>query len=189
MGQLQQEGNRMEPKENNPPQLQMTKKRQLEEDHTPLWIKIFGSSILSIAFLCVITLTGYIVSNLNNIQMQLNTMSVEMLSKRDYSERSKEVWEAMKSNADAIAIQKERLASFEQLAKERGLWMEKQEIKITELSKAIEIANKEVAGQKEKGIGAQAQLTQIREENKQLQKDLQVLREKVAALEAKLKKE
>lgn len=129
-------------------------RREFEEDHTPLWIKIFGGSILSIAFLCVITLTGYIVSNINNIQTQVNCVNADMITKKEFTDRQKTIWDSMKIDSDNIAGLKERLNAIESLAKER--------------------AN-----------GAETQLMQLREENRQLQKDIQSLRERVAAIEGK----
>lgn len=160
-------------------------RREFEEDHTPLWIKIFGGSILSMAFLCVITLTGYIVSNINNIQSQVNCVNADMITKKEFTDRQKAVWDSMKMDSDNIAGLKERMNAIESLAKERQLWMEKYEAKIAEQNKALEVANKEVAAYKERANGAETQLMQLREENRQLQKDIQSLRERVAAIEGK----
>jgi chromosome segregation ATPase len=160
-------------------------KREFEEDHTPLWIKIFGGTILSISFLCIITLTGYIVSNINNIQTQVNSVNADMITKKDYTSQQKTIWDSMKIDGDNIAGLKERLNAIENLAKERQSWMEKYEAKIVEQNKALEMANKEMAAYKERANGAETNLMQIREENRQLQKDIQSIRERVAAIEGK----
>lgn len=160
-------------------------RREFEEDHTPLWIKIFGGSILSIAFLCIITLTGYIVSNINNIQTQVNSVNADMITKKDYTNQQKTIWDSMKIDGDNIAGLRERLNAIENLAKERQAWMEKYEAKIVEQNKALEMANKEMAAHKERANGAETQLMQLREENRQLQKDIQSIRERVAAIEGK----
>ena len=162
-------------------------RREHEEEHTPLWIKIFGGSILSIAFLCVITLTGYIVSNLNNIQSQVNAVNADMITKKEFAERQKTMWDSQKVCNDSLAISKERLNAIEQLAKERQIWMEKYEAKIADQGKAMDSANKEIAAQKERANSAEAQLKQLREDHQVLQKDLQSFRERVAAIEGKKK--
>lgn len=93
-------------------------RREHEEEHTPLWVKIFGGSILSIAFLSVITLIGYIVANLNSIQTQINTVNSEMITKKEFTERQKGVWDGQKACNDSLGSAKERLNAIEQLAKE-----------------------------------------------------------------------
>lgn len=162
-------------------------KREHEEEHTPLWIKIFGGSILSIAFLCVITLTGYIVSNMNSLQSQVNAVNADMITKKEFAERQKSVWESQKLCNDNLGGVKERLNAIEQLAKERQLWMEKYEAKIADQAKAMDAANKEIAAQKERANSAETQLKQMREEYQVLQKDMQSLRERIAAIEGKKK--
>lgn len=160
-------------------------RREREEDHTPLWIKIFGGSILSISFLSVITLTGYIVSNINSIQSQVNSMNAEIVTKKEFVEGQKAMWESIKLDSDNIVIIKERMNVLEQFAKERQIWMDKFELKIAEQNKTIENISKEVAAYKEKTNGADTQLIQFREENRQFQKDIQLLRERVAGIEGK----
>jgi len=160
-------------------------KREHEEEHTPLWIKIFGGSILSIAFLCVITLTGYIVSNMNSIQSQVNSINADTITKKEFAERQKSVWDNQKLCNDNIGSVKERLNAIEQLAKERQLWMEKYEAKIADQAKAMDAANKEIAAQKERANSAEIQLKQIREDYQVIQKDMQSLRERIAAIEGK----
>lgn len=160
-------------------------RREVEEDSTPLWIKIFGGSILSIAFLCVITLTSYIVNNINNIQSQLNSLHGDMITEKEYSDRQKLIWDSMKIDNDNISVLKERMNILESLLKDRQLWMEKHETKIAELCKIVELANKEIAAHKERANGAENQLMQLREEIRQFQKDIQSLRERVAAIEGK----
>lgn len=171
-------------------------KRQIhenEEDKTPLWIKFFGGSILSMGFLSVITLTGYLVSNLNSLQTQINLINSESVTKRDFNERYKSLWDAQtvsdKNNNDNIQNAKERLNSLESSLKERQATLEKYETLIKDVQKNVEAANKEIAGFKERLNLYDMQLNAMRDENKQLQKDLQTLRERTAALEAASKKQ
>lgn len=160
-------------------------RREHEEDHTPLWIKIFGGSILSITFICVITFTGYIVNNLNSIQIQINAINADLITKREFSERTKSILDTIKIDSDNLVSLKERINALEQLSKERQIWMDKSELKSSEQGKTLENANKEIASQKERANGLESQINLLRDELKQAQKDFQTLREKVAALEAK----
>lgn len=167
--------------------------KESEEDNTPLWIKFFGGSILSMGFLSIITLTGYLVSNLNSLQTQINLINSEVVTKRDFNERYKGLWDAQtlsdKNNNENIQNAKERLNSLESLLKERQAALEKYEISIKDIQKNMEISNKEIAGYKERLGLFETQLNALRDENKQLQKDLQALRERTAALEAANKKQ
>jgi chromosome segregation ATPase len=160
-------------------------RRDHTDDYTPAWIKIFGGSILSITFLCVITLTGYIVSNINNLQSQVNVINSDMITKKEFVDRTKTIWDTMKVDGDNISGIKERLNTIEQFAKDRQSWMEKYELKITELNKALEITNKEGAAQKERANAFENQLNQLRDEIKQIQKDFQAIRERIVAIEKK----
>jgi len=132
-------------------------KRALEEEHAPLWIKLFGGSMLSVTFLSVVTLTGYIVNSINSIQMQVNMVNVDMMSKKEFYDQQKNIQSLI----------------------------EKYEQKIVEQSKSVELISKEIATHKERMNGLDSQLNQLREENKQIQKDLQYLRERFAAVEGK----
>lgn len=177
MGMEEEEKEKEKPKQRS--------RREFEEDHTPLWIKIFGGTILSITFLCVITLTSYIVTNINSIQSQLNNVNAEMTTKKEITESQKNIWDSIKIDGDNIVGLKERLNVIESLAKDRQVWMEKQEVKISEQNKTIEMESKEIAAHKERANNADSQLMQLREENRQLQKDIQALRERVAGIEGK----
>lgn len=160
-------------------------KRELEEDHTPLWIKMFGGTILSIAFLLAMTLAGYIVSNIYNLQTQINCINVDFLTKKEYADRQKAMSDLMKIDSDNILSLKERLSFLENTSKDRQIWIEKYEVKTIEQNKSIENVNQEIASNKERSNGLENQLKQLREENQQLQKDMQLLREKVAVIEGK----
>lgn len=167
--------------------------KESEEDNTPLWIKFFGGSILSMGFLSIITLTGYLVSNLNSLQTQINLINSEVVTKRDFNERYKGLWDAQtlsdKNNNENIQNAKERLNSLESLLRERQTALEKYEVLIKDIQKNMETSNKEIAGYKERLGLFEIQLNTLRDENKQLQKDLQTLRERTAALEAANKKQ
>jgi uncharacterized coiled-coil DUF342 family protein len=145
-------------------------KRQIEEDHTPLWIKWFGGTIISITFLTIITITSYIVNNLNNLQNQVNASNIACVSHS--------MWETMTAESKKMATE---LAA----CKERLNAIEKIEARIAESEKNIEKLSKEIVAQKEKFVSVDQQILQIREEFRQVVKDLQTLREKVAILVGK----
>jgi len=120
-------------------------RREIEEDRTPLWVKIFGGAILSICFLCVITLTGYIVNSINNIQTQVNFFNVEMVTKKEFTDYQKSIFYSIKSDADNISSLKERLNIIDSLTKDRQLWIEKLETKIAEQNKDIQLLRERIA--------------------------------------------
>lgn len=171
-------------------------RREREEEHTPLWVKIFGGTILSITFLCVLTLTGYIINNINNLQSQVNLINSNLVTKKEFADQQKNIFDIMKIDGDNIVSLKEKLNSFESLTRERQLLIEKIEnkfaeedkninLKIIEVSKNIENINKDFVALKERINGIDAQLIQFREEYRNIQKDIQSLREKFAVIEGK----
>ena len=106
------------------------KNMHFEDENIPLWIRIFGGSILSITFLCVITLTGYIVTNINSLQSQVNSVNAEMITKKDFQDRQKSLWDLFKSDSDMTNSLKERMNLLDQTVKDRQNTMEKYELKI-----------------------------------------------------------
>jgi polyhydroxyalkanoate synthesis regulator phasin len=167
------------------------KKKTQDEEFTPAWIKIFGGSILSILFLSVITVTGYIISNLNNLQTQVTNLNSEMVSKKEFNERQKNMWDAVseqnKANGDGVVNCKERLNSLESQAKERQTWMEKVELRIQAQEKAVETANKDIVAHKERLTILEQQLNTLRTDHTALQKEVQGLRERILTLENRKK--
>ena len=164
-------------------------KKKNNEEFAPVWIKIFGGSILSVSFLCAITVTGYIVNNLNSLQSQINTLNSQMVTKSEHNERQKLLWDSYttqtKQTLDALSLAKERLNSLEQSIKDRQISIDKLEAKDFVHDKVLENANKELVSQKEKFDNLNSVTLQLRDEIKAVQKDIQNLREKVATIEAK----
>lgn len=154
-------------------QLEALARKPKVEEAIPVWIKIFGGSIVSVLFLCVITVVGYVVNNLNSLQIQINTLTSQMITKDESSSQHKVMWDTfmgqIKATQDTLAPVKERVNTSEQLAKERQVAVEKIEARQILQEKSIETVN-----------------LQLREEIKSLQKDLLVLRERLASIEGKI---
>lgn len=161
--------------------LENKNKREMEEERTPLWIKLFGGTIISITFLCMLTITGYFVNCLNNLQNQINSVNNESVPKSMWATHVSQ-WTI---NADSIASCKERLNAIEQIAKERAVLLEKSDVRILTVEKSLEFTNKEIATLQEKLISLEKQLTQQREESQQVAKDLQLLKERIASYEGR----
>lgn len=169
--------------------IQARKKDKEHDDFVPVWVKIFGGSILSVSFLCAITVTGYIVTNLNSLQSQINTLNSQMVTKSEHNERQKILWDGYanqtKQSLDALSSAKERINFLEQGLKDRQAAIEKIEIKFVIQDKVLESANKDLVAQKERSNNLESNNQQLRDEIKSVQKDLQTLREKAATIEAK----
>lgn len=172
------------------------------EAHVPVWIKIFGGSIVSAVIFLLLTLAGYIVNNSNNIQNSINTLNSDCVHKVEFNERLNSTWATLKEVAPlkekVVTIEdtlktrgvsvdnlKERVNAIEQLAKERALWMEKIETRIGNSEKNVEVANKEIAALKEKISSQENSIKTLQEENKQFVKDIQALRERLVVIEGK----
>lgn len=176
--------------------------RHDSDAHVPVWIKIFGGSIVSAVIFLLLTLAGYIVNNSNNLQTSINTLNSDCVHKSEFNERLASTWATIKDvgplKEKMISVEnnlkdrgasvddlKVRIGSIEQLAKERALWMEKIEIRLGNYEKSLESANKEIAALKEKLSGQDQSIKTLQEENRQYGKDIQALRERVIALEGK----
>ena len=116
-------------------------KRQIEEERTPLWIKLFGGTIISITFLCMVTVTGYFANGLNNLQSQLNVVAVNSISKVMWDAHTIE----LKSNAENLGNCKERLNAIEQLSKERTSLMDKAEARILAMEKDLQLLRERIS--------------------------------------------
>lgn len=167
-----------------PEEIQKKNKREIEEERTPLWIKLFGGTIISITFLCMLSITGYFVNCLNNLQNQINCVSNESVPKSMWSTHVMQ-WT---TNSESIANCKERLNAIEQIAKERAVLLEKSDVRVYSVEKSIELTNKEFATQLEKLSALEKQIVEQRAEIQQVAKDLQLLRERFAAYEGKIEK-
>lgn len=152
------------------------------EAHVPVWIKIFGGSIVSAVIFLLLTLAGYIVNNSNNLQTSINTLNSDVGPLR---EKVANIEATLKDRGVSVDDLKVRISSVEQLAKERALWMEKIEVRLGNYEKSLENANKEIAGLKEKSLGQDQIIKNLQDENRQCGKDIQFLRERIIALEGK----
>lgn len=166
------------------------KKDKDEHESIPIWIKLFGGSIISVLFLCVITVIGYVVNNLNSLQIQINNLNAQMITKEENNQQHKTIWDTFmgqsKSIQEAIGPIKERINGLEQLLKERQTLLDKVEARQSLQDKSVEGLHKDHVVQKEKIAAQDVLLGQLREEIRALQKDLQTLRERIAAIEGKI---
>lgn len=170
--------------------------------HVPVWIKIFGGSIVSAVIFLLLTLAGYIVNNSNNVQNSINVLNSDCVHKAEFNERLNSTWmtlkdvaplkekvasleDSAKTRGASVDNLKERVNAIEQLAKERSLWMEKIETRLNNSEKNMDAANKEIAALKEKISGQEQSIKTLQEENKQFVKDIQSLRERLVIIEGK----
>lgn len=167
------------------------RKPKASEESIPAWIKIFGGSVISVLFLCVITVIGYVVNNLNSLQIQINTLNSQTITKEENSQQHKVMWDTfsvqLKGLQETLGPVKERVNSLEQLVKERQGLHEKFESRLSQNDKSLENLNKETVAQKERATAQDQQIMLLREEIRAIQKDLQSLREKIIGIEAKIK--
>lgn len=169
----------------------LVKKKGTDEvDSIPIWIKLFGGSIVSVLFLCVITVIGYVVNNLNSLQVQINTLNSQMTTKEENTQQHKVIWDTflaqIKTVQETLGPVKERVNALEQLVKERQVLVDKVEARQSLQDKSLEMVHKEQGAQKEKIAGQDVMLGQMREEIRGFQKDLQALRERLAGIEGKI---
>lgn len=160
-------------------------RKKSDEDRIPTWIKLFGGTIISITFLCLVTVTGYFVNNMSSLQSQLNSIASESISKTMWDQSIIDT----KSNADAIVNCKERINGLEQVFKEKSAGLEKTDNRINNTESDLRTLSKELAAHKEKCSALEQTLSEERENYKQVVRDLQALKERIAVVEGKSEKQ
>lgn len=136
-----------------------------KEDVPTVW-KIFGGAIVSIIFMLIVTIFGYIINNVNSIQTNINNLNADMVKKSEFNERVTNIWGTLRdvnSLKDRMNLVEQRNTNIDSL-RERTTSVD---ARVTSL---------------------EAQVKTLQEENRSQAKDIQALRERVAVLEAAAKK-
>lgn len=137
-----------------------------KEDVPVIW-KIFGGAIVSIIFMLIITIFGYIINHVNNIQSSVNSINSEMVKKQDVDTRVTNIWATLRqvdSLKDRLSLVEQRNTNIDSLREKATTT----ETKVTTL---------------------ESQLKTLQEENRTQAKEIQTLRERMAVLEAAQKKQ
>lgn len=137
-----------------------------KEHEVPVVWRIFGGAIFSIIFLLTVTIFGYIITQVNNVQSSVQTLNGEVVKKPEFDQRNTAMWSHLKT-VDPLC---NRVTVLEQR------------------SPALDTLKEKFSATDQQIKGLEQHVKTLADENKALQKDVQLLRERLAVLEAQVNK-
>jgi chromosome segregation ATPase len=181
------------------------------DEKVSLFWRIFGGTILSIVSLLVITAYQSISSSIHDLRTELSQLKeakAEFVKKDDYTAARTRMWDRMQeidkqvATATApIAQMKERMTQLDEQTrttagerkdmnelhatiKERMAQFEQQLAQGKMTQKDLQMMLQTIGGLQEKSVLRDQQLKQLEDERKELMKEIQALRERLARMEA-----
>lgn len=181
------------------------------EEKVSLFWRIFGGTLLSIVALLVITVYQSVNHSINDLRTNvghLNEAKAEFVKKDEHSSAGSRTWDKVQEIQKEVAALngpigqiKDRVAQVEEQAKtlvaerkeihelqattkERLAQFEQQLAAIKTAQKEIQTLQQMITALQEKSILRDQQFKQVDDERKELLKEIQVLRERVARIEA-----
>jgi hypothetical protein len=136
-----------------------------ETDVPTIW-KVFGGAIVSIIFMLIVTIFGYIFNNAQNIQNNINTLNAESVKKTELNDRITTIWQTLRQVdvlKDRLDIVEKRLPAFDSMKEKSG-------------------------ATDQRVLMLETQVKTLQEENKTQGRDITALRERLAVVEAAQKK-
>jgi len=135
-------------------------------DDVPTVWKIFGGAIVSIIFMLIVTIFGYIITNLNNVQSSINCLNADMVKKTEFNDRLTHVWQKV-SQVDVL---KDRTEAIEKRCP------------------TIDTLKEKSATTDQRINMLENQVKSLQEENKTQAREITALRERLAVVEAAVKR-
>jgi hypothetical protein len=177
-----------------------------EEKLSVFW-RVFGGTVLSIAALVVITayqMQNSSIHELRNDLAKANEARAELVKKDEFTSSRTKIWEKFQEmQKDTVTVQqlKDRLGQMEEqnkvlaaghkedqdlqaTLKQRMVSLEQQLKDGSTSQKDLQILQQTVAALQEKASLRDQQLKQLDDEKKELTKELQLMRERLAKVEA-----
>jgi DNA repair exonuclease SbcCD ATPase subunit len=165
------------------------------EDRVSLFWRIFGGTILSIVALAAITLYNHQATSINELRAEINRLNearAELVKKEEFNARTQNVWERVQSLQElrvTVGAIKEQLAVYgdkqgELKAVRESLAMIEQRLKSSEDDhKALARAELTITALEQKSAARDAQLKAVEDDRKEMVRQLQELRERLAKVE------
>ena len=153
------------------------------DERISLFWRIFGGTILSIVALVVITAYQSISTSIHDLRtdiMHVNEARAELIKKEEFTAMISKVWDHFQE------MQKDQQTALAPVAQmhQRVDKLEEENRAVTADRKELQKWQQAVAGLQEKAVLRDQQLQQAQEEHKELVKEIQALRERIAKLEA-----
>jgi hypothetical protein len=182
------------------------------EEKISLFWRIFGGTILSIVALVIITACQSVYSSIHDLQKDiahLNESKGELVRNDEYSATRTKTWEQLQTTEKEVAALstpinqlKDRVGQLEEQCKmlaadrkdsqelnatlkERLMQYEQQLVAIKTSQKDVQTVQQTISAMQEKMTLRDQQFIQLEEERKELLKEIQALRERLARVEAK----
>jgi hypothetical protein len=165
------------------------------DERLSLFWRVFGGTILSIAALIGITLYNSQASSITELRSEvsrLNEARAETVKKEEFNTRTQNLWDRMQQLQEmrvTVTSLKEQVSSLGEKANEVKAVQDKltqleQRLKIAEDDhKALAKAEITISALEQKAAARDAQLKTVEDERKDLNKQLQDLRERLAKVE------
>jgi uncharacterized coiled-coil DUF342 family protein len=181
------------------------------DEKVSLFWRIFGGTILSIVALLVLTAYQSITGSIHDLRTDLSSLKeakADLVKKDEFSTKTAKLWDKIQdvekqlgSAVGPVQQLKDRLGQFEDQAKttsqerkemhelqgtvkERMLQFEQQLNQGKATQKDVQTVQQTISGLQEKSVLRDQQIKQLEDERKDLIKEIQTLRERLARVEA-----
>jgi hypothetical protein len=165
------------------------------DDRMSVFWRVFGGTILSIIALVAVTLYNNLMSQINDLRAELSRVHearAELVKKEEFNSRSQNIWDRVQNLQDLrvtvsslkeqINAQGEKTADAKALNEKLGLL--EQRLKSAEEDHKVLMRNElTIAGLEQKAAAREAQIKTLEDDRKDLAKQLQELRERLAKVE------
>jgi DNA repair exonuclease SbcCD ATPase subunit len=165
------------------------------DDRMSVFWRVFGGTILSILALIAVTLYNNLTSQINELRSELNRVNearAELVKKEEFNTRNQNMWDRLQSLQDlrvTVTALKEQLTSQNEKSIDVKAVTDKLgalELRLKQAEddhKATMKAEVSIAGLEQKGTARDAQLKAMEDDRKDLVRQLQELRERLAKVE------
>lgn len=165
------------------------------DDRMSVFWRVFGGTILSIIALVAVTLYNNLMSQINDLRAELSRVHearAELVKKEEFNTRSQNIWDRVQNLQDLrvtvsslkeqVNAQGEKTADAKALNEKLGLI--EQRLKSAEEDHKVLMRNElTIAGLEQKAAAREAQIKTLEDDRKDLAKQLQELRERLAKVE------
>jgi DNA repair exonuclease SbcCD ATPase subunit len=165
------------------------------EERLSLFWRVFGGTILSIGALVAVTLYNNVTSNINELRSEVNRVNearADLVKKEEFSARTQNLWDRVQNLQElrvTVTSMKEQVSGY---AEKKGevknvrdqLALVEQRLKSAEDDhKAVAKAELAISTLEQKAVAREAQLKVAEDDRRELARQVQELRERLAKVE------
>jgi hypothetical protein len=165
------------------------------DERVSLFWRLFGGTILSILALVAITIYNHLATSISEVRAELNRVNearAELVKKEEFNARTQSVWERVQAlqelRVTVTGLKEQVAAGAEKQADLKAvrdtLGLVEQRLKTAEDDhKALAKAELAITALEQKGAAREAQLKAVEDDRKEMARQLQELRERLAKVE------